>query len=140
MQEDFKVYGFSVELQQRSKLDKAVKTTFLKAKSQGGILVIKDIRTNIAKLNIKLEIDTNPPSGSTREIKYCDFPLQFSIKAQDLSSLFAGKCHALLCRDYIKGRDWYDFIWYIARQTTINFMLLNNAINRMGHGENKILK
>ncbi len=137
MQEDFKAYGFSIELQQKSKLDKAVKTTFLKTESAVGILVIKDIRTNIPKLNIKLEVDFNPPKGSAIEIKYCDFPLPFSVKTQDLPSLFAGKCHALLCRKHLKGRDWYDFIWYISRETSINLVLLTNAINQTGPWQNQ---
>lgn len=90
------------------------------------------MRTNKPQLRIKLEIDTNPPQGSTFELKYLDFPLPYSIKTQDLPSLFAGKCHALLCRNYVKGRDWYDFIWYVARQTRINFTLLKNAIFQAG--------
>lgn len=135
MQEDFIEYGFSIELKPKDKLNNTVKTTFLKAQSKGGLLIIKDIRTNIPKLNIKLEIDANPPKGSTTEIKYCDFPLPFSIKTQDLGSLFAGKCHALLCRKHMKGRDWYDFIWYISRQTRINFNFLSAAINQTGPWE-----
>ena len=64
--------------------------------------------------------------------KYLDFPLPFSIKAQNLSSLFAGKCHALLCRNYTKGRDWYDFSWYVSKQTPVNFDLLTHAIDQAG--------
>lgn len=52
-----------------------------------------------------------------------------------MPSLFAGKCHALLCRDYIKDRDWYDFIWYIARQVSINFIFLGKAIDQTGPWE-----
>jgi hypothetical protein len=50
----------------------------------------------------------------------------------DLPSLFAGKMHALLCREYLKGRDWYDFIWYTARKTPINYALLSAALTQMG--------
>jgi hypothetical protein len=101
------------------------------------MLVLKDARTNRPKLQIKLEIDINPPGGSTYELKYLDFPLPFSIYSQDLPSLFASKSHALLCRDYTKGRDWYDFIWYVSMQETINFSLLNNAINQKGPWEDQ---
>ena len=132
IREEFNLYGYKLEIGDRHKLEKTVKIAFLKADSIGGMLIIKDSRTNRIKLKIKLEIDTNPPQGSLYELKYLDFPLPYSVKTQDLSSLFAGKCHALLCRDYIKGRDWYDFIWYISRQTPINFNLLKNAIFQAG--------
>ncbi len=59
---------------------------------------------------------------------------------QNLSSLFAGKIHALLCRDYIKGRDWYDFLWYTARKTPINYTLLQNALFQYGPWQGEILK
>ena len=119
-------------MKDRSNIENAVKTAFLKADSEGGMLIIKDLRTNKPKIKIKLEIDANPPQGSVFEIKYLDFPVPFGIKAQDLSSLVAGKCHALLCRNYTKGRDWFDFIWYVSRNTPINFNLLTQAINQIG--------
>jgi len=138
MQEEFSVYGFSLETTDREKLDRAVKVAFLKADSDGGLLVIKDNRTNKPKLRIKLEVDSNPPEGSAYELKYLDFPLPYNINTQDLPSLFSGKCHALLCRQYTKGRDWYDFVWYISRGTPINFIFLTNAISQVGpwRGEN----
>ena len=132
MSEEFNAYGFSLEVADRQKLGNTIKITFLKADSRGGILILKDARTNKPKLKIKLEIDTNPPNGSGYELKYLDFPLPYSIRTQNLPSLFAGKCHALLSRPYIKGRDWYDFVWYVSRKTPINFELLNNALVQAG--------
>lgn len=140
MREEFATYGYNLEVESRKKSEKAVKTAFLKTDSQGGIMIIKDARSNRAKLKIKLEIDTNPPAGSQDELKYLDFPLPYSIKTQNLPSLFAGKCHALLCRDYVKGRDWYDFSWYVARQTTINFDLLKHAIFQAGPWKNQEIR
>lgn len=81
---------------------------------------------------MKLEIDVNPPKGSTSEIKYLDFPLVFGVRLQTLPSSFAGKMHALLCREYVKGRDWYDFIWYVSQNTQINYALLQNALQQTG--------
>ena len=65
-------------------------------------------------------------------LKYNDFPFAYSCTLQDKPSLFAGKLHALLCREYIKGRDWYDFIWYTSRKTQINFPFLSAALNQQG--------
>lgn len=137
IREEFNAYGYTLEVTNKSRLDKTMKTAFLKADSEGGILVLKDSRTNRPKLQIKLEIDTNPPEGSEYELKYLDFPLSYSVQTQNLPSLFAGKSHALLCRDYTKGRDWYDFTWYIARQTPINFSLLSKAIQQTGPWKNQ---
>lgn len=132
MQDEFSVYGYALEVTSKAKVGKPVRTAFLKADSEGGLLIIKDARTNRPKLQIKLEIDTNPPEGSRYELKYLDFPLPYSVQTQDLPSLFASKSHALLCRNHIKGRDWYDFLWYVSRKTLINFSLLSSAINQAG--------
>lgn len=132
MREEFNAYGFDLDVKERPKNDSTVKTAFLKTDSKGGFLIIKDLRTNNLQLRIKLEIDTNPPLGSTYEFKYLDFPLPFAVKVQDMPSLFAGKCHALLCREYVKGRDWFDFSWYIARGAPINLNFLSHAINQAG--------
>jgi predicted nucleotidyltransferase component of viral defense system len=139
MKDDFLGYGYDVELVNKNKLNKTVKMAFIKAESTGGLLLLKDARTNRAKIQIKLEIDTNPPAGSNDELKYLDFPLPYSILVQDLPSLFAGKCHALLCRDYIKGRDWYDFIWYVSRKSPINFSFLKFALEQKGPWEGQIM-
>lgn len=135
MADEFGAYGYILEVTNRAELNKNVKSTFLKMDSVGGLLVIKDSRTNKPKLRIKLEIDTNPPDGATYDLKYLDFPMPYSITTQDLPSLFASKSHALLCRPYVKGRDWYDFIWYVSRKTPINFELLSNALNQKGPWE-----
>lgn len=51
---------------------------------------------------------------------------------QDKPSLFAGKIHALLCREYIKGRDWYDFLWYTSQGVEINYQFLASALRQQG--------
>lgn len=133
MDEEFKPYGYELSITNKSKLNKAVKTAFLKADSSGGILILKDLRTNRPKCQIKLEIDSNPPAGSTYAINYLDFPANFSVLTQDLPSLFAGKLHALLCRNDTKGRDWFDFSWYVTKKTTINMNFLADALHQSGH-------
>lgn len=113
-----------------------LKTAFLKTESQGGLLVFSNTKIN-RTIKIKLKIDINPPEGSNYEIKFLDFPLPYSIQIQDMPSLFASKCHALLCREYLKGRDWFDFSWYVSQNTSINFILLKNAINQAGPWKDK---
>jgi hypothetical protein len=84
------------------------------------------------RLRIKLEVDTNPPLGAAYEMPILDFPFPAAVRVFDPPSLFAGKLHALLCRNYLKGRDWYDFVWYTARRTAINHELLSAALDQQG--------
>jgi hypothetical protein len=87
------------------------------------------------KLNIKLEIDVDPPQGSGYEYSYPDFPLDFEVCHQDLSSNFSLKIHALLCRAYLKGRDWYDFNWYVKQNIQPNLPHLQSALIQYGPWE-----
>lgn len=86
----------------------------------------------LKKVIIKLEIDTNPPAGATDILATLDFPILHQIKVANLETLFAGKIHALLCRNYVKGRDWYDLLWYLKNGTKINFEFLKNALKQIG--------
>jgi hypothetical protein len=61
-----------------------------------------------------------------------DYPFPSAVRIFDPPSLLAGKIHALLCRSYLKGRDWYDFIWYTARRVPINHALLSAALDQQG--------
>jgi hypothetical protein len=71
------------------------------------------------------------------EIKYVDFPFVSSVTVQDRPSLFAGKLHALLCREYAKGRDWYDFLWYTSQNIEVNYAFLSSALNQQGPWNHK---
>jgi hypothetical protein len=86
----------------------------------------------LKKIMIKLEIDTNPPSAGTHEYKTLDFPLLHKVQIADKETLFSGKIHALLCRGFIKGRDWYDFLWYIKNQHRVNTAHLQMALKQIG--------
>src|SRR5262249_9096068 len=110
------------------------KKLFLKDQSVGKILSFSFARPSDSPLalKIKLEVDANPPLGSGFEQKFLTFPFPAAIITQDPASLFAGKSHALLCRPYVKGRDWFDFIWYVNRQTPMNFQLLSHALDQLG--------
>lgn len=134
MTQEFLAFGIEAEFQDRSKMDNAVKKFFLKDTSLGKLLNVS-FGDPTQKIKIKFELDTNPPVGSDFEIKYLDFPFPFVVTTQDLPSLFAGKSHALLCREYTKGRDWYDLLWYVARKIKPNFTFLQNALIQNGAWE-----
>ncbi len=134
MQVEFTLYKLDVEIVDRSKADSVIKTAFLKDNSFGRVLVLSHPRGphDKQKLQIKFEIDTNPPGGSIFESHFLDFPYSFSLVTQDLPSLFASKCHALLCRPYVKGRDWFDFVWYVSKKIIPNYNHLSLALDQVG--------
>jgi hypothetical protein len=84
------------------------------------------------KLAVKLEIDTRPPAGARCERRIVTRHATFLLQHYDLPSLLAGKLHALLTRKYIKGRDWYDLVWYLSQRPPVspNLPLLQNALDQ----------
>ena len=84
------------------------------------------------KLSIKVEIDTRPPDGGLCERRVVTRHLTFAVQHYDVSSLLAGKLHAILSRQYVKGRDWYDLIWYLSQRPPVvpNLVLLQNALKQ----------
>ena len=134
VQRDCAQQGIRFEVQDRSSAGAAVRAAFLKTDSIGKLLQL-DLpfsRHASRKIKIKLEIDTNPPAQSACETKYLMFPVVSAITTQTLECGFATKSHALLCRSYTKGRDWYDFVWYVGRQTRLSYRLLANALRQVG--------
>lgn len=130
---ELKAYGYDVKAEGRGTAA-AIKHAFVKDDSLGRLLTVQYPKPDGPKrsLKIKLEVDTNPPLGAVVEAKFLNFPINFSVATHDIPSLFAGKSHALLCRDYVKGRDWFDFLWYSGRRIEPNWEYLTNAINQMG--------
>jgi len=131
--DELTAYGYAMEIDERSKSG-AVRAGFLKDDSLGGLLRLGYSPSTgpLRKIRIKLEVDTHPPDGAHYDMPILDFPFAAAVRIFDLPSLLAGKIHALLCRPYTKGRDWYDFIWYSARKIAINHNLLGSALDQLG--------
>lgn len=134
LEKEMAAYGCELEIDDRSKVGKTVRKAFVKDDSLGSLVKLNFKRASgrMRKLRIKIEVDRNPPEKATFETGYVDFPFLSAVCVFDLPSLFAGKLHALLCREYLKGRDWYDFVWYTARRTPANYALLSSALDQMG--------
>jgi predicted nucleotidyltransferase component of viral defense system len=143
LQTELNAYGFIVQCKIKNKTNQtAIQSAFLKTNTYAQILTIQVPEYLIKEINkqtilkIKLEIDTNPPLNFSTEMKYVFTPLQFAVRTYDLPSLFAGKLHALLCRKWknrVKGRDWYDFVWYISNYPTVNLKHLETRMQQSGH-------
>ena len=119
-----------------------IESAFIKAGTMVNMINIKvpaSIRARVhgrKLLKFKLEVDIDPPAGFTTEAKYLFRPIPFSVRTYTLPDLFAGKMHALLCRPWasrVKGRDWYDFVWYVARGTPLNLVHLEQRMRQSGH-------
>lgn len=126
--------GIAFEVQDKSQAGTAVQKAFLKTDSIGKLLTL-DLpfeRYQARKVRIKLEIDTHPPAGSTFTTSYITFPVTAALTTQSLESGFALKLHALLCRSYVKGRDWFDFVWYVTRKIRPDLELLRQALHQQG--------
>lgn len=139
MRQELESYGIAVSIQDKTKQESTVQKGFLKGEAIEKQLDLQyyPMAQRPKKIRIKLEVDTNPPAGSQFETKYLDFPFAFAVTVQDLPSLFAGKSHALLCREYVKGRDWHDFSWYVGRKTPINYSFLTHACRQQGPWQGK---
>lgn len=87
-------------------------------------------------LSIKLEIDTKPPQGAVSETGIINRHVMLSLRYYNMSSLMAGKVHALITRKYAKGRDWYDLVWYRGKRPPVdpNLEQLQNALNQTQGG------
>jgi predicted nucleotidyltransferase component of viral defense system len=134
VRKDCALEGIPFESQDKSQAGTAVQKAFLKTDAvEGGLeLDLPFERHRARRIRIKLEVDVNPPAGSAITTSYITFPVTAPLTTQTLESGFALKLAALLCRPYVKGRDWYDFVWYVARKTRPDLDLLGNAVRQHG--------
>ena len=129
----FEEFGLKSEILDKSRMDQRIKKAQIKDNSICHQLDLSFFRENPArKQTIKLEIDVDPPENSGFAYRYLDFPLDFEVCHQDLNSNFSLKIHALLCRPYVKGRDWYDFNWYVKQRVKPNLAHLQAALLQWG--------
>lgn len=126
-----------------SKKEKTTKTNidsaFIKGNTKETFLFIypntDDFRQIIhnEKITIKFEVDVNPPLYAETEIKYRLLPFPYQVRVYDMNSLFAGKIHAVIARSWknrVKGRDLYDFIYYLSLNTKVNIKHLEARLKQ----------
>lgn len=126
---EFEAIGMTVSIREKDKkIKKSVESAFLKSETIWKELILEDIVKQAGiqsnkNIKIKIEVDVEPPLGFDTEEKLLIRPFSFYVKCFSRSSLFAGKMHALLFRKWknrVKGRDWYDFEWYIRKGIPLN--------------------
>lgn len=137
LEKEVNSFGLNVTITEKEKSsDSNVKSAFLKGNTREHLMLFYTNQPIIGiadtePIKIKFEVDINPPKYATFERQYRLMPAPFEINLYDAPSLFAGKIHAVICRSWkhrVKGRDLYDFIFYLARKTPVNLTHLRERL------------
>ncbi len=134
---EFKALGREVVINKKVKKNfSQVESAFLKDTTEVYNVEFKTERT----VKIKIEVDTTPPLGFYTDNKLLLLPYSFMTRCFTLPNLYAGKMHAMLFRNWkhrVKGRDWYDFEWYVRNSYKLNFLHLKNRALQKGYSGDK---
>lgn len=146
LQREISSFGFHVGFESRQKAQSgAIESAFLKTNTYRQLILIEVAEELLRDLHpaknlkIRLEVDTDPPGGFETETRYVLQPIPFSVRVYCLPDLFAGKLHALLCRKWktrVKGRDWYDLVWYAGRHPEVRISHLESRMRQSGDYRN----
>lgn len=138
VQETAASYGLELDISTKEKQIKTpIESAFAKLNTYQTFVKLrldKSIAQRFHKdevIKVKFEVDCNPALGFETENRWIDVPEYASISVLDESSLFAGKLHAILCRTYknnVKGRDYYDFLFYTSKRIKPNLEYLRNKL------------
>lgn len=140
IKDELSAYGFMMDVKRKHKSFKSnIESAFIKGETRINVMEISSLISDIYKLQkgkkikVKFEVDISPPENAGYEIKYLLTPAPYYVRVFDLPSLFAGKIHAVLFRGWgnrIKGRDLYDFVWYLSKEITVNIKHLDERIKQ----------
>ena len=132
---EIKSYGLNVEITTKEKTrDSDIHSAFLKGNTKEHLLMFyndEQLAGSVSGnevIKIKFEVDTDPPAYAEFERKYRLLPAPYEVRLYDMPSLFAGKIHAVLARAWknrVKGRDLYDYVFYLSRNTSVNLKHLH---------------
>lgn len=130
IQRDLTAETYNVEIKLSE--HKTVHSAFIRFRGLFYRLEISPHETEV--LAIKLEIDTNPPGHAGLDTTLVQHHVALNFQHHDRASLLAGKLHAILQREYVKGRDWYDLYWYLRQPQwpSPNLAMLNSALGQTG--------
>lgn len=142
IKKEFISYGIDISVEpKKTAHDSDVKSAFVKGNTMMLLMSLfsksedsEKVFSN-EKIKIKIEIDTDNPPGALTEYRYRILPSPYEIQIFNEESLFAGKIHAILCREYkhhVKGRDYYDYLFYIGKGTKLNLQYLENKLKNTG--------
>ena len=128
--EEFRLAGHEVSIVKKEKKNFGrVESAFSKENTEA-----YDISFQTKKsVKVKIELDTDPPLAFDTEQLVLQQPYSFMTRCFTLPDLYAGKMHALVYRTWqrrVKGRDWYDFEWYVRWNVPLDFVHLQERIRK----------
>lgn len=144
VEKELEAWGFPVTVESKTKINDTadIQSAFLKGDTRRQLLTINAPREVVGRthrnkvLKLKLELDTNPPHGIKSETRFLLQPIPFPARICTAETLFAGKMHAILFRNWkhrTKGRDWYDLVWFAARDIPVDLNQLKARMAQTGH-------
>lgn len=143
VEKELKAYGFDVTVESvDKKIKSGVESAFIKANTKIHLLRIEPLKLfgpvtqSNQRLKIKFEVDTDPATDFEYEARYLLAPTSFPVITLKRPDLFAGKLHALLFRKWknrIKGRDFYDYVWYLKNRIPVRLRYLRQKAIQSGH-------
>lgn len=138
LEKEVRSFGLNVDISEKEKTkDSTVRSAFLKANTKEHLLLFyadEQAAGGIAKnerIKIKFEVDVDPPGFAAYEHIYRLLPAPYEVRIYDMPSLFAGKIHAVLARawkSHVKGRDLYDYVFYLSRGAGVNLRHLRERL------------
>ena len=137
IEKEVQAYGLNLSISEKVKTKESnITSAFLKGDTKEHILMFfpnENIQntTSLKSIKIKFEVDINPPAGAKYDLKYKLLPSPHQVRLYDESSLFAGKIHAILYRNWnyrTKGRDLYDYIFYLSKNIKVNIELIREKL------------
>lgn len=138
IQKELKAYGLNLEVSSKHKsIESNITSAYVKGDTLEHILKFfpneegHEYDHILKNIKIKFEVDIKPPNGAKYDDRYKLLPSPHQIKLYNNKSLFAGKIHAILCRNWktrTKGRDLYDYVFFLANNISVNIELLKNKL------------
>lgn len=143
LKKEAEAFGLRVDITEKEKNKKSnIQSVFLKGNTKEHLLkfysdesLLSSVPSNEV-IKIKFEIDTDPPAYAGFEHRYRLQPAPYEISLYDAPSLFAGKVHAVICRAWqsrVKGRDLYDYVFYLSQGIPVNLRHLNARLVQSGY-------
>ena len=140
--QELEAWGISARVDVSEKKDSQIESAFIKAETLKSLINLEIPPSELRSLHrdeissVKFEIDPHPPCEFASESLFILEPIPFSVRVMSLPDLFSGKMHAVLARGWlsrVKGRDWYDLIWFVSKGVKLNLPHLEARLKQSGH-------
>ncbi len=142
VKQELEAWGIIAKIDLADKKASQIESAFIKANTLKTLISLDIPTSALRKLHrdeisgVKFELDPFPPCTFSSESRFLLEPIPFSVRVMSLPDLFAGKMHAVLARSWenrVKGRDWYDLIWFVQHEVPLNLSHLEARLKQSGH-------